>query len=105
MEAILGALKALRPWHIVALAVVLLGSAGATYGIYASSTSADVTALAENQQLIPVQYGTLTNQVSTNGSLAFPEREELTFGAAGTVAEVLVTEGQRVGRFREGSTR
>ena len=52
--------------------------------------------LAQNQQLIPVQYGDLTNQVSTNGNLIFPNRETLTFGTQGTVAEVQVEEGEQV---------
>ena len=43
-----------------------------------------------------MQYGDLVNQVSTNGSLVFPEKEALAFGTEGEVAELLVQEGQRV---------
>lgn len=89
-------IKTLRPWQIAILAVAVLGSAWGTYGIIANTTSANQVDLTANQQIIPVQYGDLMNQVSTNGSLIFPERETLTFGSAGTVARVLVKEGQQV---------
>ena len=88
--------KALRPWQIAALAIAALGSAWATYGIISNTTSANQVDLTAYQRIIPVQYGDLMNQVSTNGSLIFPERETLTFGSAGTVSRVLVKEGQQV---------
>ena len=52
--------------------------------------------MGSDQQIIPVQRDNLVNQVSTNGSLTFPNRESLTFGIQGTVGEVLVEEGQQV---------
>ena len=52
--------------------------------------------MTQGQQLIPVRFRDLVNQVSTNGSLIYPERETLTFGSQGTVEEVLVEEGDRV---------
>ncbi|PKB57458.1 MAG: hypothetical protein BZY73_03115 [SAR202 cluster bacterium Casp-Chloro-G3] len=88
--------KALRPWQTATVAIVILGSAWATYGIISNTTSANQVDLTANQRIIPVQYGDLMNQVSTNGSLIFPERETLTFGSAGTVSRVLVKEGQQV---------
>jgi RND family efflux transporter MFP subunit len=88
--------KALKPWQTAALGVAVLGSAWATYGVIANTTSANQVDLTANQQIFPVQYGDLMNQVSTNGTLIFPERETLTFGSAGTVARVLVKEGERV---------
>ena len=96
MESLLDALKFLKVWQISVLAAVLLGAAGATYGVYAVVSGNDATGLTEGQQLIPVQIGHLVNQVSTNGSLIYPERELLTFGTQGTVEEVLVEEGDRV---------
>jgi HlyD family secretion protein len=76
--------------------VVVFGLAGATYGVYAGSNGASQVELGEDQRIIPVRYGDLKNQVSTNGSLKFPEKEALRFDSAGTVAEVLVKEGQQV---------
>jgi RND family efflux transporter MFP subunit len=96
MRTLLAALKTLKPWQIVVLAIVLLGAAGGTYGGYARASGPDQPTLGTNQQLVPVKYGNLVNQVSTNGSLAFPNREKLTFGSKGTVEAVLVEEGQRV---------
>ena len=43
-----------------------------------------------------MQSGDLVNQVSTNGSLIFPNRVTVTFGSQGTVQDVLVEEGQQV---------
>ena len=96
MGAILEAFKALKLWQIGVLAAVLVGGTGATYGVYTLVGDSDQGGLAEGQQLIPVQRGDLVNQVSTNGSLLFPNRESLTFGTQGTVGEVLVEEGQQV---------
>lgn len=88
--------KGLKRWQIVTLAVVALGSAWATYGVYSNTTSADQLDLSNNQQIIPVRFGDLVNQVSTNGSLTFSQRETLSFGSEGTVARLLVKEGQQV---------
>jgi RND family efflux transporter MFP subunit len=89
-------LKALSPWQTAVVGIAVLGSAWATFGVISNTTSANQVDLTANQQIFPVQYGDLMNQVSTNGTLIFPERETLTFGSAGTVSRVLVKEGQRV---------
>jgi multidrug efflux pump subunit AcrA (membrane-fusion protein) len=96
MRTLLDALKTLKLWQIVVLVVVLLGAAGGTYGGYARASGPERPTLGTNQQLIPVKYADLVHQVSTSGNLAFPNRENLTFGSKGTVAAVLVVEGQRV---------
>ncbi len=88
--------KTLKLWQISLLVAVLVGAAGATYGVYALVTGSGESSMGEDQQLIPVQYGDLVNQVSTNGALTFPSREMLTFGTQGTVGTVLVEEGQQV---------
>ncbi|GAG21752.1 unnamed protein product, partial [marine sediment metagenome] len=86
----------IRPWQVLAIvAVLMLGGAGGYFG-YTWLTDGGSTPLTEGQQLIPVTRGDLTNQVSTNGSVVFPEREALAFGAPGTVGAVLVVEGQNV---------
>jgi hypothetical protein len=96
MEWLLNALRELKGWQTGALAVVMLASFGATYGIYTVIESTGSQSLGENQRLIPVQMGNLSNDVSISGSIEFPIKETLYFGATGTVAEVLVTEGQEV---------
>ena len=96
MAAFLDAFKTLKLWQIGVLIAVLAGAGGTTYGVYALVSGSGQTGLSEDQQLIPVQYGNLVNQVSTKGSLIFPIRELLTFGTQGTVEEVLAEEGQQV---------
>ena len=96
MVSIWNVFKSLAVWQIAVLAVVLFGAAGATYGGYVRSTAPRLVDLEENQQLIPVKYGDLVNEITTNGSLAFPNREPLSFGSPGTVIEILVEEGSPV---------
>ncbi len=96
MGAILDALKGLKLWQIGTLAAVLAGGIGIAYGVYALLGSSGQVGLGEDEQLIPIQYGNLLNEVSVNGSLVYPERELLTFGSRGNVGEVLVEEGQQV---------
>ena len=96
MQTLWAAFKSLLPWQIAVLFAVLFATAGATYGVYAGVTNDSGASLAENQQLIPVRLADLVNQVSTNGNVTFPNREELTFGSQGTVEEVLAEVGQQV---------
>ena len=101
METLWSALKSLSVWQILVLVAVLFGSAGSVYFLYSNATQPDTTTLADNQQLIPVQYGAIVNQVSTNGSVTFPERETLRFGIEGTIGDVLVEKGQSVSAGQE----
>ena len=96
MSTLLDTFKTLKPWQISVLAAILVGAAGATYGVYALVSDSGQAGLSDDQQLIPAQVGNLVNQISTNGSLVYPVRETLTFGTQGTVEEVLVEEGQVV---------
>ncbi|MBI4311912.1 MAG: hypothetical protein HY681_09030, partial [Chloroflexi bacterium] len=88
--------KSIKLWQVVVLLLVVAGGAGGGYWAFASAGGTGAPALAKNQQLIPVQRGDLVNKVSTSGSLLFPNKESLTFGTQGTVADVLVKEGQAV---------
>lgn len=101
MESLWNAIKSLAIWQILVLVVVLFGSAAGVYFVYVERTQPEPTELAENQQLIPVRYGDIVNQVSTSGNLTFPERETLRFGIKGTIGELLVEEGQTVGLGQE----
>ena len=85
----------IQPWQALAIvAVLVLGGAGGYFGY--TWVAGGSTPLTEGQQLVPVTRGDLTNQVSSNGSVVFPEREMLTFGAPGIVGPVLVAEGEDV---------
>ncbi len=93
-----GALRSMNFWQYVTLTAIVVAAAGGTFFVYYNTISAEQVDLAEEEQLIPVRIGDLINRVSTNGSLAFPERDTLTFTSAGEVAELLVVEGQPVSR-------
>jgi HlyD family secretion protein len=95
-DTFIRAVRSLRLWQVTALAIVFLGSAGATYGAYYQSNNGTQTELSEDEQVLPVRMGDLVNQVSTSGTLTFPLRESLSFGAEGTAAMLLVEENQRV---------
>ena len=88
--------KTLKLWQIGVLVAILVGAAGGTYGGYVLLAGSNGDGISGGQQLIPVQLGDLVNQVSTSGSIIFPEREILTFGTAGMVEKVLVEEGEQV---------
>ncbi|MDA0769220.1 MAG: hypothetical protein BZY79_05310 [SAR202 cluster bacterium Casp-Chloro-G4] len=90
------ALRDLSRRQIAILATVVVASFVVTYGIYSMATSAGGQSLEENQRLFPISVGDLTNEVAVNGSITFAKKEVLTFGSQGTVAEVLVAEGQEV---------
>ena len=96
MQAAFDQIKAISLWQVLILLAVLLGGAGVSYGVYALASGSSQPELAQNQQLIPVQYGDLINRVSTSGSLIFSNREALAFGTQGAVGEVLVEEGEQV---------
>ncbi len=98
MRSIWSALTGLAAWQVLVLVVVLFGAAGATYGGYIRANGEESVELAEDQQLIPIRYGNLANEISTSGNLAFPDREMLTFGSGGTVSEFNAEEGMPVSR-------
>ena len=89
-------LARLRRWQKVALVIVLVVIAVGAFLIFRNATSSDSAELEEDQQLVAVRRGDLVNEISVSGSVSFPERENLTFGSQGVVAEVLVKEGERV---------
>ena len=46
--------------------------------------------------MVPIGFGDLVRQVTTSGSLEFPNRLSISFGTAGKVEQVLVREGESV---------
>ena len=90
-------MKSLKLWQIIVLLVVVIGLAGGGYFTYRWVTGANTnTATADNTQLVAVQTSTVTNTVSSSGNLVYGTDKSLTFGSAGTVADVLVKEGETV---------
>jgi len=81
-------------WTAIA-AVVLAAVAGTTYVATVGSAS-DTDAATASQLAFPVRRGDLVSSVSSDGSIIFPEREQLTFSTQGVLGELLVSEGDRV---------
>jgi RND family efflux transporter MFP subunit len=88
--------KGLKLWQKFLLVFIVLAVAGGSYGIYYWITKPSASSQTTDIQLTQVQYGSITNSVSSSGSLVFSAKEELTFGITGTVAEVKVAEGDTV---------
>lgn len=86
-------------WQIPVLLAVLVGAGLAAFFYAPERTTAPTGGLAEGEQLVPVQRGTLTDAIATSGTVVFPLREEVSFSVAGEVGEVLVSVGSVV---REG---
>lgn len=96
MTSILDALRSIRPWQIaVLLGIVAIAAVGGYFG-YTQWTAEESTDLGEDQRLVAVRRGDFVNEVSVSGSLEYKDRDSLSFGTAGTVAEVAVEAGQRV---------
>ena len=89
-------LNTLKLWQIAVLVAVLVGGIGGAYMIFAFPTTSSQASLSEDEQLVPVQFGNLVNQVSTSGSLVFPIKETLSFRGQSTIGDVFVTEGEEV---------
>ena len=78
-------------WLVVA---VILGIAAVVF--IQNRSDGEEAPLEEGQQLVKVMRGDLVNQITSSGSIVFPNREELFFGTAGTIGAILVEEGDTV---------
>ncbi len=67
---------------------------GAYFGAQAFLLNNDETS--DDRRPVAVQRGTLLDDVTASGSVSFPELESLRFEIGGTVAELLVDEGDEV---------
>ncbi|MCY4624315.1 MAG: HlyD family efflux transporter periplasmic adaptor subunit [Chloroflexi bacterium] len=86
-------------WLVVA---VILGIAAVVFIQSRGDEEAGAeAALEEGQQLVQVRRGDLVNQITSSGSVVFPNRQELTFGTTGTIGEILVAEGDNVALGQE----
>ena len=77
----------------IVLIVLVMSVAGAL--LISCGRGSDSTTVTE-EQLVTVQRGDLTIDITAVGNLTFSHREELTFEVDGTVGEVLVEVGDRV---------
>lgn len=89
-------LKNLKLWQIGALVLILGLGITIAFALYSLIYDSGQIVLGEDEQLIPIQYGNLLNEVSVNGSLIYPNRKSFTFGTKGIVEDVFVNEGQHV---------
>ena len=95
--------RLMRVWSkrsLVVALVVAVGLGAAVVG-YVQTRGGDDVPLEDGQQLVEVRLGDLVNQVTSSGSIVFPNREELSFGVAGTVSALLVAEGDQVAAGQE----
>ena len=98
MKTPLISLKGLRRRQIIVLAAVAAAAFGATFGVFVVASESNQQGLEENQRLVVVRFGNLVNEVSVNGNIVFSNKETLSFGSSGIVAEVLVRDGQEVAK-------
>ena len=96
IESLLITLKGLKRRQIIVLAAVVAVALGSTFGVFAVASESDQQRLEEDQRLVTVRFGNLVREVSVNGNIVFSNKEALSFGSSGTVAEVLVSDGQEV---------
>ena len=96
MTRVLSSLKTVSPWQWLVLLVLFAAGTSGTYWGYQWVADSEDGALAEDQQLIPVQRDDLVTSISINGSLAFPNTETVSFETPGTLGELAVEEGQAV---------
>lgn len=100
MAGVLATLGALKWWQWAALLAVLIATVGAT-AAFALTGGSRAASLEGAEQVVPITYGDVMNQVSTSGALSFPNLFALTFGSQGTVGAVLVEAGERVEEGQE----
>ena len=80
---------------MTAVIILLVVAVGAFVATQRSSTEDNVN-IEDDEQIIPVRRGDLIQEISITGSLSLPNRETLTFGSSGVIAEIMVEEGDKV---------
>ena len=92
----------MKGWHFIVLACLIVVTV-LTAVVYIFNplglnpfASDESDGLAPTERLIPVRVDSLTTEISINGGITFSNKEDLTFGAAGFVDAILVSEGEIV---------
>ena len=80
---------------MTAVIIILVVAAGAFLVSQRPSTEDNVN-IEDDEQIIPVRRGDLIQEITITGSLSLPNRETLTFGSSGIIAEIMVEEGDKV---------
>ena len=96
--------RAARRWLLILLVcVVAFAVAAGTHllldrfiALYPFGGSGSEAGLANNERLIPVRFDSLVTEISINGSVAFSNKKDMTFGSPGFIDEILVSEGEIV---------
>ena len=89
-------LRRVRRWQVITAVIVLLVVAAGAFVVSQRSSTQDNANIEEDQQVIPIRRGDLIQEISITGSLSLPNRETLTFGSSGVIAEIMVEEGDKV---------
>ncbi|SVC89652.1 uncharacterized protein METZ01_LOCUS342506, partial [marine metagenome] len=96
MATLFAQIRRLHDWQLIALVLVVVGTSAGGIFAYTKSNSSDNETLVEGQQFVEVKKGDLTREVTSSGSIVFPNRQSLFFGSQGTVDEVSVEVGDQV---------
>lgn len=86
-------------WVWRGLLLLVVGVGGGWLGLVGAQRALGAENPAPQERLSVAQRGDLVDSVSASGTLSLPHQESLIFGSAGTLQELLVTEGAEV---REG---
>ena len=89
-------LRRIRRWQVVTVVIVLLVVAAGAFVISQRPSTEDNVDIEDDEQIIPVRRGDLIQEIAITGSLSLPNRETLTFGSSGIIAEIVVEEGDKV---------
>lgn len=89
--------RRLKRWQAILLICVLAAVVGwGGYTIWQGLGDGDAAGVGATERLIPVRYDNLLSEVSIDGSITFSNKKDLSFGAAGFVDEIMVSEGEIV---------
>ncbi len=92
----MGFLRNLLRWRFALIAAIIVVALLAAFLALRGSSTREEAEIPEDQQVIPVKRGDLIQEISISGSLSLPNRETLTFGSSGIVADIMVEEGDIV---------
>ncbi len=97
MGAFLELLRKISYWQWGLLTVSFFGSILFFYFLFNQlSDSTEKSSMNVNEEIYIVELGDVVIDVSTNGTLIFPNRTNIEFDVAGTVEQVFVEEGDEV---------
>ena len=105
MVGLISRLNSMSTGQVVAIWIVVAILLGIAAVVFIQNRETGEAAaeleLEEGQQLVQVTRGDLVNQITSSGSVVFPNREQLSFGTAGTIGAILVAEGDTVTQGQE----